>query len=306
MSKKTLILGAILIILIGLAYLYQGPLKQWQNNLGRPNNFLAKTETGKIDKIEIVSANNTVVLAKLGEKWKYNNTKDFYVDPAVIADILAELNQAAKSKMELVSNNQERKSEFQTDVSGLDVKVYQAEKLAADFIVGGRGGDYNSSYISTPESANTYLLAANLTDVFNQAEWRDLTIFSSDKTKINKIRFQYPNREFTVEFKAGQWAGVLPVKFNVNQEKIEKIIEIMATLKAVEIPEQTFNNTGLEKHLAIIQATGDGVNNVLMFGEPKNGLYYAKKGDSDNIYLIENAGNKNLYSLLNQTISQLK
>jgi hypothetical protein len=141
-----------------------------------------------------------------------------------------------------------------------------------------------------------------LREVFEQAEWRDLTIFSSAKEKINKIRFQYPNREFTVEFKNDKWSGVLPEKFTVNQEKIGKIAQIMSSLKAREIPEQTFKNTGLEKHLIIIEAAGEAIDNVLMVGASQGGLSYAKRGESDNIYLID----KSARDELDKWIWQLK
>lgn len=286
MNKKTLFLGGVLIVLIILAYAYQGPLKKWQNNLGKPKNILANIKIDLINKIEIISRGKTLSLDKQNSKWKYNNSKDFYVDDSVINKALDELKTAASSEIELISNNRERKSEFKTDDSGLEIKIYQANKQVDNFIIGGLASDYASSYISTPESVATYAVKADLTDVFNPAEWRDLTIFSTPVEKINKIRFQYPNREFTVELKDGKWSGVLPNKFFVKAEKIKPVLDIMSDLKAAEIPAQVFANTGLDKHLIIIQATGDSVNNVLMIGQANNGLYYAKRGDSDNIYFI--------------------
>lgn len=286
MSRKTLILGIVLIALIALAYVYQGPLRNWQNNLGKPKNFLAGINSGKIDKIEITLRGTAVVLIKQGEKWKIGGTKDFYAGPGLIANVLASLNQAAVSEFELVSNNRERKNQFQTGDSGLKVKIFQAGKPAADFIVGASSG-FASAYISTPSLASTYLVKAPLEQAFNQSEWRDLTIFSSDKTKINKIRFQYPSREFSLEFLSGKWSGVLPKKFTVNQAQIGKIVDLMANQKATRIPGQSFKGAGLEKHLIIIEASGDGVDNILMIGDGLGDLYYAKRGDSDNIYLID-------------------
>lgn len=310
MNKKILILGAVLIILIVLAYGYQGPLKKWQNNLGKTKNILAKVDINKIDKIEVISDDRTVVLTKqravladpaqaasagsVQAKWKYNDSKDFYADPAIMAKVLESLGEAKASELELVSNNQARKGEFKTDGAGLSVKVYQADKKTADFIVGGRASDYGSSYLATSASPATYLIKVDLRDVFERAEWRDLTIFSTAKEKIKKIRLQYPNREFTVEFKNDKWSGILPEKFTVNQEKIGKISQIMSSLKAREIPEQTFKNTGLEKHLIIIEATGEAIDNVLMVGASQGGLSYAKKGESDNIYLIDKSARDEL------------
>jgi hypothetical protein len=302
MNRKTLILAVVLIMLIALAYVYQGPLKKWQNNLGKPKNILAKIETAGIDKIEVAVGDSIVVLARQGARWKYNNTKDFYAAPELTARVLDGLRQAAAAEVELVSNNQERKGEFGTDSAGLGVKIYQADKKIADFIVGNQAG-YGSCYVSNAALGATYLIKTDLRDVFAQTEWRDPTIFSSAKEKIEKIRFQYPNREFTVELREEKWGGVLPEKFTVSQEKIDKISGIMAELKAEKIPEQIFKNTGLEKHLIIIEASGQGVDNVLMIGEQKkDGLYYAKRGDSDNIYLI----NKSTRDELDKWIWQLR
>lgn len=310
MNKKTLVLGGVLIALIILAYLYQGPLKKWQNNLGKPKNILAKIDTAKIDKIEVISAGNTVALTRQGDasassaqvKWKYNNSKNFYADQNLMAKILSSLKAAAKSELELVSNNPERKSEFKTDSTGLAVKVYGEDKIVAEFIVGNRASDYSSTYLAMPASPATYLAKVDLRGVFEQTEWRDLTIFSTAQEKIKKIRFQYSNREFTVELQNDEWGGILPEKFTVNKEKIDKIAQIMSNLKAAEIPEQTFNNTGLEKHLIIIEATGENIDNVLMIGDSQNGLYYAKRGESDNIYLI----NKSDRDELDKWIWQLR
>lgn len=292
MSKKTLILAVVLIALIALAYGYQGPLKTWQNNLGKPKNILAKLKIDLVDKIEIINQGKILTLAKQNQKWKYDNSKDFYVDASAITKVFAELTIAARSEMELVSNNRERKSEFKTDGSGLEIKIYQADKQVTDFIIGSSAGDYASFYISLPapagrpESAATYAVKADLGGAFKPAEWRDFTIFSTPAEKINKIRFQYPNREFTVELKDGKWNGSLPDKFAVKPEKIQPVLDIMSKLKAEEIPVQVFAETGLDKHFIIIEASGEGVNNTLMIGGATAGLYYGKRGDSDNIYLI--------------------
>lgn len=311
MNKKTLILGGVLIALIVLAYLYQGPLKKWQSSLGKPANLLAQVDLAKMDKIEMISAGKTTVLAKLGDasassaqvKWKYDNSKDFYVAPDIMAKVLESLAAAKTSELELVSNNPERKSEFKTDSAGLTVKIYQQDKKTADFIIGGGAGAYGSSFISTLESQATYSVKADLTGAFAPAEWRDLNIFSGAVEKITKIRFQYPNREFTVELKNDKWSGILPEKFTINKEKMDKISGIMANLKAVEIPEQAFKNTGLDKHLMIVEATGEAIDNVLMVGTAnQGGLFYAKRGDSDNIYLIS----KSDHDELDKWIWQLK
>lgn len=294
MNKKTLILGGVLIVLIALAYVYQGPLKTWQSNLGKPNNFLAKVDTARLNKIEIINKESRINLEKLNEAWRVvgqAGDKNFSASPDLINEALAKLKEATAAELELTSTNKAKKSDFRTDDNGIKVRLYADDKPLADFIIGKTASDYRSSYLSLPEADNTYeLKGVNLFLVFNKIDWRDRTIFSADKEKINKIRFQYPGRESTVEKKGGDWLGVKPYNFPVTQEKIKTMLNLMSDLSAVDIPEQSFAGTGLEKHLIIVEATGEGINNILMIGEKnKDGLYFAKRGDSDNIYLISKA-----------------
>lgn len=291
MDKKTLKLGGILIILIVLAYLYQGPLAEWRSSLGKPKNFLAGINAELIDRVEIAKNEKVTVLEKHDSRWKIGGTKDFYIEESLAASLIDNLKKAAQTETELASANKEKKGEFQTDESGINVKLYQGDDNAADFVIGKRAADFTSTYVSQPESDNTYAIKADLYSVFGRSDWHDKTIFSSVKEKINKIRLQYPDREFTVEKTtadgADKWEGTIPYKFSVNKDKIDKILDIMSNLTAAEIPEQKFEGTGLEKHLIIIQAAGEGIDNAIMIGGD-NGeeFYYAKKSDSDNIYLI--------------------
>ncbi len=302
MNKKNLILGGILIILIALAYLYQWPLKKWQAGLGKEPNFLAKVDVKNVDKIEIIKEGKTVILEKQGDRFKVGGTKYFYVEKTIADSLANKLEEAAKSDLELTSSNKDKKSELKTDDGGVRTKLYQTGNMIADFIIGKMGSDFMSAYISEANTDKTYSVSVNL-NVFNQPEWRDLTIFSSDKEKINKIRFQYPSSEFTVEKDRESWKGTKPYSFSVSNEKIDKILDIMSDLTAVEIPEQNFAGTGLEKNNIIIQAVGEGIDNTLMIGDTdKNGNYYAKRGDSDNIYLIT----KEQRDELNKKIGELK
>jgi len=320
MNKKNLVLGGILVVLIALAYFYQGLWQDWRSRKGQPENFLAVVDVNQINKIEITNSSQVTTLEKIGDRWKISGSGEFYVQDSLATNLNTSLEEATKSAVELASDNKDKKSEFQTDQSGIKIKLIQGEQVVADFIIGKRGTDYTSTYIAQLDSDKTYIVQANLS-VFNRSDWYDRTIFSGDRSTITKIRFQYPNREFTIEKvttndtdetdEEEQWQGMLPYKFDVSLEKINPILNIMANLTAAEIPEQIFEGTGLEKNLIIVQATGEGIDNTIMIGDPSTGsrqdtiieedqptsaeatageeepqYYYAKKADSDNIYLI--------------------
>lgn len=317
MSKKTLILGGIFIALLISAFAYD-PILKWKDSLGKPDNFLAKAENfSEINKMEVKKDGVTIILEKNDKGWKIAATKDFYVKDDLITAIQTNLEEAAKGDLELVSTNKDRKTEFETGENGVEVKLFNDSSLISDFVVGKSGNNYTSSYISKIDADETFLACSNLNIAFAHGGWYDKTIFSTDSGKINKIRFQYPTREFTIERDISvaegeesvpsDWSGILPYKFNVNQDKANMVLDIMTKLSAIEIPAQKFENTGLDKHLIIVQATGDGMDDTLMVGdmvedEDGNKNYYAKKGDSDNIYLITSEQKE----ALDKTINDLR
>lgn len=300
--KKNIILGGVLLVLIVLAYAYQGPLKKWQSRLGGPNNILAKIDTAKIDKIELTRGGSTVGFENKNGAWIVAGTKSFPAKEEMITGFLDELNQAKTEKITLISSNKDKKGEFQTDHSGTAVKLFSAGKTVSELVIGKDGPDFMSSYISLKDLNDTYSVPVNL-NKYLQSDLKNNVIFSSDKDKVNKLRFQYPKYSFTIEKKDGKWTGVMPYKFNVNNAKVEKIIGVMTSLSAEEIPGQKFEGTGLEKHLIIVQATGEGIDNTIMVGADNGqSLFYAKKGDADNIYLIL----KTDRDMLDQTMAKLR
>lgn len=295
MNKKNLLLGGILAVLIIVAYVYSGPFNDWRDNRGKPDNFLASLKTDEITRIELTRGNQlATVLEKSGDRWKIANTKDFYIEDNQITAIFIALGDAIQPEIEMVSENKDKKNEFQTDESGILVRLMQSENELVSFTMGKVGSDFVSTYISQPESSKTYLIKASLSSALGHDNWYNKSIFSVDAEKINKIRFQYPAREFTIEKQEEEWVGILPYRFSVDDDKAGEIIGLMANLIATKIPVQDFTNTGLEKNLIIVETSGEDINNIFMIGDAQvideesdeEPLYYAKRADSDNIYLI--------------------
>ena len=290
MSKKNLYLGSVLIILVFIAYLYNGPMQRWQDNKNKSENFLSKVSSDQIDNINILNDNKSISLEKIEDKWKVSGTKDFFVETALANELDLKIKDAIDGEMNLVSNNKENKSDFGLNKEGgVLVELRQGENILKEFLVGNISSDYSSTYISVPESNESYLINVSLNNIFTNSEWYDKTIFKTEPEKITKIRFQYPNKEIVIELDGEDWSGTAPYKFNTDAEKVEDILNVMANLEASKIPEQNFEGTRLEENLIIVEAGGEGINNTIMIGGSEtedDSLYYAKKGDSDNIYLI--------------------
>jgi hypothetical protein len=293
MSKKNFILGGILIILLFLVYFYQGPWQEIRVEGEGVENFFAGLDPDTIDKIEIKGLSGETVLEKAGDRWKIGGTKAFYASKQSIDSAITSLKEAAKSELSVASERSEKKADFKTDEeNGTSIVLYRGGNEIMRAVLGNSTNDYSGSYVSRANDNNTYIVKPNLS-AFELGRWHDQTIFASSKENINKIRFQYPRNEFTVEKKDGEWKGVAPYAFDIDQNKILEVLNIMSSLSASDIPEQKFEGTGLEKNLIIVQASGEGVDNILMVGDkyksgdPEDELYFAKPGSNDNIYLIQ-------------------
>jgi uncharacterized protein (DUF2147 family) len=288
MNKKNLIMAGVLVALIAVAYLYKGPVAERQAQKDKPDNFLSSLDISAIDRIETEGKGSKKVFVKNGETWKEEGAKHELLDSVAIANALDTLKKAKEADMALVSQVKDKQAEFETSGDkGLRLILKQGDQVLRDFVVGKNSGDFQGAYVTEWDSDKTYEARANLVASFAVDNWYNKTIFAVGDKEISKIRFQFPSREFTLEKKEGKWSGTLPYKFEVNEEKMSRIVEIMSNLTATKIPKQEFKGSGLEKNQMIIQATGDGIDQVLMVGDKDaEGFYYAKRGDSDNLYLI--------------------
>ena len=297
MNKKNLVLGGILAALIIIAFVSEGPLKDWRAKIGKVENILATVDFSQVSRIDINRPGETLSIEKDGDRWKIANTKVFYVRDDIIQGIELALNTARVADTELASENADKKDNFEVGESGTGISLRQGDTLLYEFVVGKVGADLTSTYITRNDTPKTYLIKANLNSALVRQDWYDPIILKSDVEKISKLRFQHPSVEFTVELLEDEWQGTLPYDFDVDEEKFEPILEIMANLTATDIPEQIFDDAGFDKDTIIVQATGEEIDNTIMIGgpravdageevDPEDILYYAKRGDSDNIYLI--------------------
>jgi len=290
MDKKNLILGGILLGLIAFTWVWNGPIKDWRFERGEESNFLSGLSLDKADSIRIERSGATTTLERVDGRWKVGGTKDFYVKKEVSDELAFALNKVAAGKMELASTNKDKKAELGTN-EGIKVSIGQEGKNY-DLIVGNATGNFDGSYISRADTEKTWKVGVDLSAIFSRGEWRDDQIFSFFKERADKVRFQYPNRQFIVERKENKWNGTWPGKgFKVADDKVNAVLEVLENLKAAKIPDQDFKSFGSpEKNGIIIQISGSDLDQTLMVGNcTKENLCYAKKGSSDNIYMISKA-----------------
>lgn len=317
MSKTTLRLIIILVVLWGAAYIYKGPIQDKESEKNTPSNFLTEIDTEAITSIRVERDGVTTTLNKEDDKFKVNGTKNFYVSEETSKKILEGLEDAKKAALELVSSEEDKKEEFGTGDKGIVVQISEEGKDPVDLVVGKLANNFLDTYISLPHIPDTYSIGENLVKLFDKDDWKDKTIFNDEINKITKLRLQYPDVQLILEKDGGNWVLTEPEQFQINGDLIEDALITMTDLKAKKIPAQTFDGTGLEKHLIIAQISGEGIDNTIMIGnefkkttttdsnpfsqieDNNQPLYYAKRGDSDNIYLISKDSKDSLTKAIN-------
>ena len=118
MNKNNLTLGGILLVLLFLAFVYSGPFQEWKADLGQAKNFLKKINIDEVNKIKIEKPDNEITLVKVGDRWKVDGTKDFYLRDNISETMISTLRDAVTAKVEIVSENPEKKGEFNTNENG--------------------------------------------------------------------------------------------------------------------------------------------------------------------------------------------
>lgn len=299
-----IILLIILILLVLASWGYQGPYQKWQHQRNLPYNFMQLK--GEINKIEIEGAKGKVTLDKEGELWRVKGQEGkFYASPVQMKPISETLNNLGDIELEVASNNPDKQADFL--VAGPEALkiVLKSDKAEAKFNVGKATQNFSGSYVSRDKDTKTYRLkSVNLRQLLEREEWRDYSLFNLDLKKVESLRLQYPDHETKMSLRDDQWVKD-DGKVKYDKEQVEKIATTLVGLMAVEIPKQDFKPTGLAKPAMIIQFKGEGFDETLMLGAkgPQN-TYYAKRGNSDNIYLISNADFETLTQKENNLVAK--
>lgn len=299
--SKNIILFLALIALMTTTWVYQGPYQQWQHKRKLPVNFMKLN--GQINRLEIVKGKTKISLAKEGDNWRvYGQEGKFFANPVQMKTLVQALNDLGAAELEVASNNPKKQVDFMiVGQEALQITL-KSDKAETKFNVGKPTANYNGSYVGRDGDMKTYRLnSVNLQPLFGRMEWRDYSLFNLDSKQPNFLRLHYPDHEIKLTMRAGKWSDD---KGNSGYDKtqIDKLAGTLVGLSAVEIPKQDFKPTGLDKPAMIIELKGDGYDETLMLGKKgTKKTYYAKKGSSDNIYLLSSVDYETLARKLGES-----
>jgi hypothetical protein len=289
MNKKNLILLIILAALLGVAAVYQYFWLPKQNISGRQANWLAKIDFATVDKIEIKLNGRATTLNKEGERWRVAGDGAWYVNDVLADNFTQAWQTVASSSLFIVSTDKNAKADFKTDGS-FTLKLSAGNNQVADLAIGLTRAGY--TYISPAGSDTSYEVGGDLRSAFDYEEWRDLSIFNSGSDKINQVKITQGKNSLTLAKDGAVWQVAGNNKIKLNQDKVARIISLTGELSANSIPDQKSKDTGLDKSTWTVEATGEGVKNILIIGreavpdKQPSGSLFVKNATSPNIYLL--------------------
>ncbi len=204
----------LLIILVVLLAVYFGNEYMSSDNRNFRDTLVA-LDTAAVDKIELYPRANEqqlITLRRQGSGWQLqagNLTDD--ADISLVKGMLNELVDMRPQRLVATSSEQWAAHEV-ADSLGTRVKVYDGEKLLADFIVGKFNFQPATRSMSTSvrlaEDEDVYTVEGFMSSTFNRkaSDLRDKTFINFDNSQLQELTFTYPaDSGFVLSKNAAGW-----------------------------------------------------------------------------------------------------
>lgn len=292
LSKKTLVMLIVLVLLGGLLMITEGP---WQPGREEDDKAPVLFDTGggeDVTRIEINRGPETIYLNRSGGGWLVGEGDGGHpADPALIDRVLDQLD--GLNEGTVVSRNPDAHSSFMVgDQDALRIVVFTGDNKAADFVVGGQGPDFFSNYVRKTGSDEVILVKGYVKPLLDKPakKWRDLTLISFEAQRAVEIRTGPAGKDMTLKKENGNWRIVLPEERDVDPAVVEDLVARISSLKASDIHDEDtgveggFENPALELTVLLEDGTSQelAVGNIIE-GENK---YYASAEGKETIYIL--------------------
>ncbi|MDA3866533.1 MAG: DUF4340 domain-containing protein [Salinivirgaceae bacterium] len=209
--NNKLLLGVFALLLVAaivLQMINQQPERNFRSHL-------AKVDTSKIDKIEIINRGGThMFIEKAETHWNVKlNNKKARADAQLVNSLMQSFDNLKVKKRVGVSKEQWKKHEV-TDSLGTRLKLYEDGELAADLMIGRfsyqkRGQSYDmSTNARNYDEDETYSIDGQLSMVVRRDfnGFRDKTLLAVDPNQVSSIEYSYPaDSSFTLAHNEEKW-----------------------------------------------------------------------------------------------------
>jgi hypothetical protein len=237
MKKSTIGSIALIVLLAVIAYLVmQRPGERSRSD--EEVEHLVDYDSAAVSRFEITSkANGHIVVERQGGKWMITDPINF---PAAEYMVIRVLETGRQIELKnVVSTNPDKQGLFQVDSTGTLVKYYEGETEKAAFRVGKPTTSFTETYVRAEGSNDVYIAMGTFATIFDRKplEWRDKTIFHTERESLTGVRFAYGDTTFSVTKADSVWS--------VGQVTIGEPTSFIASVSSFET--QGFIDTTITK-----------------------------------------------------------
>lgn len=304
--RTTLILALILVVLVGVAALFESNKRKSRAPTGKP--LFSTYSMEKADGIAVRGSGTDVDLRKQGDRWVVASEGWHEADPKLPKQILESI--ADFTSASLISNAPEKHATFQVDSTGTSVRVSSGSKVVADFVAGKPGPDYMSTYVRPAGDQRVYLVPSNLSSMLNRGgeSWRKTLLVDVDQSVITGYTTRNAKETVTVErAEDGTWKIKDPTPGDARPDIVSIVLRSLAQVRSTSFADTTLSPTqvGLEPDSAsVVIRTADGSSYTLLIGATnEKSQSYTKLADSPTIYLVPRGRWNTVFRPLNTLIA---
>lgn len=292
-TKQLLILAAIFVVLALVVLLFENPFGQseYEKKVETAMPLFLNFNEEQVVKIEITATGETTTLSKQDGNWVVTSMDNYPADSEGVSELLSKV--AEFKNTQRVSNNPEKQSEFEVDITGVEAKLIDANnELLAHLFVGKTTPGFLSSYVRPADSNDVYVAQGYLQSVFDKGTrtWKDRTIFNFNKGIVTQLDIISP--EETVELRLdaeGAWQMLKPVAVAAKTTEVDTLLTTFSALDTDDFAEATdeLAEYGLDTPQSTISAgLNDGTTATLHVGKEEEGKLYVKRDDKNTVFRL--------------------
>ncbi len=247
----------------------------------------------KAETVEIVYQGETTVLAKQDAGWVVASQDNQVADQAAVAEVFSTL--ADLDFTDVASRNTDRQALYQVDASGWEITVKKGEKVLAHFWVGKNGPAWPSSYLRLADSAEVFLVRANLPQIFGLSDWRDMTIVQIDNSLVTEL---FWNNGLRIAKTETGWQITSPYELTITEDKIKTVLNNLSNLQASDLATLKSSDLTQTADFILEVKTSDNQTQRLSFYrhdlEAGGYDYYVTREGGDLVYILSKYVAENL------------
>lgn len=286
--KKVLIVFVTLIIFIIVVEQPGGDSKRRESE----KFFIPKLVIEDVTKIHIQKPNQggEVILEKMEGQWRVANDRFFPADEERVSDFLKSMHSLREGV--LVSKNPERTAIFSVNEKrGTHVQVWNHKgRSIADFYAGETIPD--GQYLRRADRDEVFQTIPSLIRFLTESlnGWKDKILLSVDETDVRRLVLKTPEEELALEKKDDIWRVVQPEDYEADTLAIRTMFDQLRNVRAnafvdsVDASQTDFTDSDYK---ISVRMNDDSLNLLLFKKSDETDQYFAKNGDKDMIYSVD-------------------